>query len=1095
MRRHSGWLGWRGSSAVLCLTLALAGASRGAPARGQLPEQDWMTEENWEFAPDDYVAILVESPQQPPRQLLQSTITVWASRAGIMPGAPLEFHLVSRAVPTFRWSTKSYAKTDPALVRYPPPPSFYGPSAHLGPGIYFLSYARLQGDRHRLGLSDGKCGRAGRCSNEVLAPGGQRRYGVQIHAMFDDKEGFHEELSEGCLTTYRKHFARIFPDSFTSSATSPLFWNGTRHPKDPEQAKADEDRGLKFAGSGNVLVFVTDPLTPGWNRQSESFRRWQLEGRLSANVFAEGTALDLLRADWHRLAAAPGLETVAKEYEVALKEAARRASGGFRAERPEALFIEGKVVKGAELLSRDHRAALDLPGESLKAFEQKAWLGLAEALAGSDLDQEAMTSRIEELASGVTEVGQPPDPGWSTVVDVALALRIAGVREKVELEPALAAMAGYQRSLGEAVRKAEDRLRVGKEVVPILDQLHQAVAAMERAPAAPAVDSTEALLTAANTNLETVAKLQQAFALIESTTLSPAPKVADLEKAAGLLPKEIGDPMRKLAQAYSGISDIAAGASGEGDLESDLEMVRQGVNGLAEALDLKEDKTTKTVLTVVNVGLSIASGNYVGAAMALLGSGGSGGGGQGMAFAMLGKQLNALLEGQRKILEDLQKIKKAIQALEERMILQHQEVLDRLSDLDSGIRLTRRVALEGLYGDYQLCQSFYGRSETLDDAETVRAWQTLRRDFWGRCDAALNRLAGWDTISQAFLFRAASTDTADSKLERRPELAPGDSRRAESDLFLARVVEPMFIASQRQFQDHHDALVLTAGFYSTGTVDAGELRRAKLGDAFASTGTEILDRDFLLAPAEVIAFSRTVFLHARFWLSGGARGFPDRFESESYESQAQSEASHLLHAVLRLLNQAIAQQVLLGGEKLFEVDRGGDLQALPVTSDELDALLQASHMFPQGASNVAGFLLDRLLALDGKAGTYWSIAADPMWAERLGDVGTRHRESGLKTQDGRPVALTFGRDLCEKKEGAEGARLVGVRFPMGAKNSAPVCHVLALAGDEQSQGAAPGRVQYPGPLQALRETRAETLKLLALAQLAPLSREAVLSSN
>jgi hypothetical protein len=1081
MQGRSGWVGGSVSSSVLCLTLALVGALSEPPARGQDFDHGWMTEGNWQYEKDDYVVLLVESPQQPPRHLLKSTTTVWASRAGgIVPWAPLEFQLVSRSVPTLQWSTWSYNKADPTPTRYPPPPDFYGPDAHLPPGIYFQSYARLQGDgRHRLGLSDRKCSHPKPCSNEVRAPGGERRSGLQFHAMFKDVEEFHKDLSQGCLTTHREYFEKIFPESFTNSATSPLSWNGTPGPREDPY---DAEKGKKFEGSGNVLVFVTDPLAPGGGRQSESFRRWLREGRLSARVFVEGEALDKLRADWRQIAAAPELLAVSEEYEAALKKAAILASGGFRASRPEGLFIEGKVVKGIELLSRDHGIALDPPKGSLRAFEEKAWLSLAEALAGSDLDREAMTSRIRDLTSKV----ERPDPGWSTVVDVALALRRAGIREEVELQPALEAMLEYQRLVAGAAQKAERRLQVSMEVAPILEKVHQAVTTIERAREAPGS------LDVSNADLETVMRLQKALVLIESTAVSGSPKVADLKSAAGLLPKELGEPVGRLVQAYEGFNQIADGSG-----TSDLEMIGRGVNVLAEALDLKEDETAKTVLTVVNVGLSLASGNYVGAAMALLGSGGSGGGGEGAAFQALGKQLQALLEGQRKILEDLQKIKKAIQALEEKIVRQHQEVLDGLADLDSAIRLNRRVALEGLYGDFQLCKSFYGRNETMSEPEAAQAWQILRRDFWARCDAALNRLAGWDTISQAFLFRTAATDTAGSKLEKQPELAPGDSRRAESDLFLTRVVEPVFIASRRRVPEP-GALVLAASFHSVGTVEDRELRNASLGDAFASTETEILDRDFLLAPAEVVAFSRAAFFHARFWLSGAARNILDPaigIGPERYEGLARSESRHLLHSVLRLLNQAIAQQVLLSSETLFKASPDDDLRALPVNSAELDALLTGSRMFPEGAWNVAGFLIDRLLTLDNKAGTYWRLRQDPAWALRLGDIGERYWTSGLRTLDGRPVELSFGQGLCPRTAADNGASpVVWLRFAVEGTRD-PVMHCLVLAEEKQGRGVAPGRVLYPAPLPALQETRKEALKLLALAQLEPLSREALLPSN
>lgn len=144
----------------------------------------------------------------------------------------------------------------------------YGTNAYIPPGIYFLHYHRFDSSshqaRHRLGLSDRKCG-----ESITFQIGNQsvNRSELQFHVAFNDLEDFHPTVSKGCITLTTQNFFTLFPDNFFAD-DSPLPSCATHQPLS------------SYNGQGNILVFVTDVTnTDIQNNQIQIF-----QGILSGNA-------------------------------------------------------------------------------------------------------------------------------------------------------------------------------------------------------------------------------------------------------------------------------------------------------------------------------------------------------------------------------------------------------------------------------------------------------------------------------------------------------------------------------------------------------------------------------------------------------------------------------------------------------------------------------------------------------------------------------------------------------------------------------------------------------------------------------------------
>jgi hypothetical protein len=122
----------------------------------------------------------------------------------------------------------------------------YGTDGYIPPGIYFLHYHRFdssaQQARHRLGLSDRKCGESIRVQvgNQSID-----RSNLQFHVAFNDLEDFHPDVSKGCITLTTQRFFELFRDNFFSTSS-------------PLPSCSSHQTPAQFVGQGNILVFVTD---------------------------------------------------------------------------------------------------------------------------------------------------------------------------------------------------------------------------------------------------------------------------------------------------------------------------------------------------------------------------------------------------------------------------------------------------------------------------------------------------------------------------------------------------------------------------------------------------------------------------------------------------------------------------------------------------------------------------------------------------------------------------------------------------------------------------------------------------------------------
>jgi hypothetical protein len=167
--------------------------------------------------------------------------------------------------------------------------SNYGNKGFIPPGIYFLHYHRLDTTistiRHRLGLSDepGMETILSTIPNPSVV-----RTALQFHVAFNDLAEYNKHVSEGCITLNAANFARLFPDALFDGSQSPL-------------APGDADTNvLNLQGStANVLVFVTDVLTPGVQDKQLKFFD-QTRAQLKAADFDTGGSSQLpqLRVLW-----------------------------------------------------------------------------------------------------------------------------------------------------------------------------------------------------------------------------------------------------------------------------------------------------------------------------------------------------------------------------------------------------------------------------------------------------------------------------------------------------------------------------------------------------------------------------------------------------------------------------------------------------------------------------------------------------------------------------------------------------------------------------------------------------------------------------
>jgi hypothetical protein len=138
----------------------------------------------------------------------------------------------------------------------------FGVDSYIPPGIYFLHYHRFdstsQRARHRLGLSDRKCG-----ENIQVRIGGETisRSNLQFHIAFNDLVDFHPDVSKGCITLNTTNFFRLFSDNFFSD-DSPLPGCAGHQPSND------------YSGQGKILVFITDATSSdAQDRQVDVFNK------------------------------------------------------------------------------------------------------------------------------------------------------------------------------------------------------------------------------------------------------------------------------------------------------------------------------------------------------------------------------------------------------------------------------------------------------------------------------------------------------------------------------------------------------------------------------------------------------------------------------------------------------------------------------------------------------------------------------------------------------------------------------------------------------------------------------------------------------
>jgi hypothetical protein len=217
------------------------------------------------FSKNDYIAILVTGFANESRKFGYSGKASMYKATGTSRAGKLTFSAVPNAqnVDCERNSAKDpLNKND------------YGPGGYIPPGIYFLHYHRYHittdQKRHRLGLSDRKCGETiGVRVNGLLV----NRTVIQFHVAHNDLSQFLNDVSEGCITFSQDNFDRLFQNSFFDS-NSPL--NTCIGHTIPSI--------FSFTGNGNILVFVTDPTNEQVQNNQVSLFNKVIGGEQSANL-------------------------------------------------------------------------------------------------------------------------------------------------------------------------------------------------------------------------------------------------------------------------------------------------------------------------------------------------------------------------------------------------------------------------------------------------------------------------------------------------------------------------------------------------------------------------------------------------------------------------------------------------------------------------------------------------------------------------------------------------------------------------------------------------------------------------------------------
>jgi hypothetical protein len=168
----------------------------------------------------------------------------------------------------------------------------YGTNGHIPPGVYAMFYRRFdttnpplpEPGRHRLGLQEVPCNTPGACNGNLSTPTGVVRTGLQFHVTANDTSAFDPSISEGCITMRQAQWNLLFPKAFTTAATSPLVaFNTTTD---------------KHAGSGRVLVFVTDVTDPKVQKAQVAFFDLIRQTGFAPLAFEDGTALKSLSTSW-----------------------------------------------------------------------------------------------------------------------------------------------------------------------------------------------------------------------------------------------------------------------------------------------------------------------------------------------------------------------------------------------------------------------------------------------------------------------------------------------------------------------------------------------------------------------------------------------------------------------------------------------------------------------------------------------------------------------------------------------------------------------------------------------------------------------------
>ena len=979
----------------------------------------------WTYQPDDFVVVLVESTQQPPDHMLQAEVSVWAARKPQGPKADLKFQLTTAGIPAFRWSTATFhneqANPQPRapirLSSYPPPKDFYGENGHVPPGIYFLSYARLdQGkdgtESHRIGLADKPCRRNGNCSVEICVPthptgicgpNAEKRTGIQFHKLFrNPKLALSSEIvpessdiSRGCLTTTEDFLEKIFPESITDPQTSPFRWNGAR--KNEQQ-----DLGNTFQGDGNALIFVVESLSPGAVDQAQALLRWLRTGRLTPDHFRGGPDLERLRRTWWRLARDRAVEVdeAASSYVKALDESTKEILGSPDIEIPWTLLGYSTTLEPSVIAAIDFRESFARGSAPIRSFEMKAQLRLAKGLAATEWSEDEIAAKLN-----ADEAGESFDA--EALGATAIALRESGVVSKLPNLPAAihevasfaAVLEETRKNLTLSLGDTADLSTANLELGAALEALREGVARIDVPLSALGDEEHEVgveVMERANSLADTAIEVRRTYSAIEDLLSGREISEAEVDALIESAPEGIQQPAKRVVAAYRGVQALQSLQDQRELTKESIGQISAGVGAVVSACGMKPEEA-RTLETALNVGLSLASGNYVGAAMALVGGTSSRPDPNAIAFAQINAKLDALLEGQRKILERLDEIEASIRTLETKLIRQHWEVLTRLTALETGLILNRRYLAALFEKELKQCDVFFRWVQ--DDAADDFLMEN--RDLWRACKVGLATLGPSPnhTVSPYLRFESAAVDAPEIKGVERPRSAQ----------FLEQLAFPIFSALSR-FGDHRNLLLQRAAFSKPSSDHQTSVQ-------FVDTEIElILSTQGLLAADRVLSYAIHAQEAARFWLSGEcvSRGICDL----SGDSEAKS-AAEVLNTAVSMVNESIAQQNLLSGFALFAPEHY--LGGLPVTEQELFTILDGRELSEDPGTNLARMLL--ILASEAVEVDFAFIpdnaTSDPNWpftkhARLLASV--RFTTAAAPDETTTQIRLRFERQLAKNSE-------------------------------------------------------------------------------